>query len=141
MLPLGWGTQHRGAIWARAVEEFLTGIDWDRCDEAECQLSAERNEDFTEVDPWADQVEEFLNSRQETGGFWPVKKPEILDALEVPRERQDNRAARRVRQIAASLGVVGNSEASSRKNQEGALASYCAQACQHRVNTVSTPRC
>jgi len=34
---------------ARAVEEFLTGIDWDRCDEQECALIAERNEDFTEV--------------------------------------------------------------------------------------------
>jgi len=66
-------------------------------------LIAERNEDFTEIDPWTDQVEELLNSRQETG-VWPVKIPDILYELEVPRERHNNLNARRVRQIAASLG-------------------------------------
>jgi len=57
-----------------SVEEFFSGAEWNRCDEQECALIAERNEDFTEVDPWADQVEELLNSRQETG-VWPVKIP------------------------------------------------------------------
>jgi len=58
---------------------------------------------FTEIDPWADRVADFLSDQQQSGDL-PVKIPAILDALAVPSERQDNRAARRVRQIAESLG-------------------------------------
>jgi len=43
---LDWVKANRDAIWARAVEEFLSGVDWDRCDEHECALIAERNENF-----------------------------------------------------------------------------------------------
>jgi len=83
---LDWVKANRDAIWARAVEEFFSGVEWDRCDEAECALIAERNEDFTEIDPWADQAEEFLNIRQQSMVDLPVKIPAILNALEVPRE-------------------------------------------------------
>jgi len=64
---------------------FLTGIDWDRCDDHECALIAEKNESFTEVDPWADDVADFLSNQQQSGDL-PMKIPAILNKLEVPSE-------------------------------------------------------
>jgi len=124
MLPPGWANQHRDVIWPRAVEEFLTGIDWDRCDEAERQLSAERNEDFTEIDPWTEAIEEILSSRQQLGNL-PVKNPELLDGVGVPKDRQDARGAKRVRQNAVALGWVVAQRRHRGKRLKGVMASCC----------------
>jgi len=100
---LDWVKANRDAIWARAVEEVLSGVDWDRCDEAERQLIAERNENFTQIDPWAEDVAEQL-ARRDKQGQVPVQIPDLLKALEVPKERWSPQASCRVRQIAESRG-------------------------------------
>jgi len=104
---LDWVKANRDAIWARAVEEFFSGVDWDRCDEQECAqecaLIAERNEDFTQIDPWAEDIAEQL-ARRDKQGQVPVQIPDLLKALEVPKDRWSPRPSSRVRQIAESRG-------------------------------------
>lgn len=102
-LPLEWARQHRDALWARAVEQYRAGITWIRTDAQERQEVEERNADFIERDPWADQVVAMLSSRT-TPDTWPVKVPEILNHLRVPIERQTNDAAKRVTAIAELSG-------------------------------------
>lgn len=103
MLPLGWAAQHRDAIWARAVEQFLAGVEWRHGDEAERQAIEARNADHAELDPWADRVASYL-SKAERLQQLPVKVAEVLTHLEVPVERQTNAAAKRVTGIAQQLG-------------------------------------
>jgi len=103
MLPLDWAEQNRDAIWARAVEQYRSGVQWDLCSEAERELIAARNEDFTEHDPWFEVVRAHLERKRITKAL-PVQIPELLEAIGVPAERQSNREAKRVRQIAEGLG-------------------------------------
>jgi hypothetical protein len=105
MLPLDWAEQNRDAIWARAVEQYQSGVQWDLCSEEERELIAARNEDFTEHDPWFEVVRSHLERRRITKAL-PVQIPELLEAIGVPAERQSNREAKRVRQIAEGLGWV-----------------------------------
>lgn len=104
-LPLEWARQHRDALWARALQQYRSGVTWLRTSEEERRLVEERNNDFTELDPWADPVAEFLQSAARVGEL-PVRVPKVLDALEVPVERQNTAAAKRVREIAERLGWV-----------------------------------
>lgn len=103
MLPLEWAEQNRDALWARAVEQYRAGVQWDLCSEEERELIAARNEDFTEHDPWFDVVRSHLDRKRITKAL-PVQIPELLEAIGVPAERQGNREAKRVRQIAEGLG-------------------------------------
>ena len=103
MLPLDWAEQNRDAIWARAVEQYKSGVQWDLCSEDERELIAARNEDFTEHDPWFEVVRSHLERKRITKAL-PVQIPELLEAIGVPAERQSNREAKRVRQIAEGLG-------------------------------------
>ena len=100
MLPLAWAKEHRDAIWARAVEQYQVGVQWDVCDESERDAIAGRNCDFTEIDPWTDQVLDYL--KLHTPG--PVKSPDLLEFLGVPVERRNNQLSARVRQIAEQAG-------------------------------------
>ena len=105
MLPLEWAEQNRDALWARAVEQYKSGVQWDLCSEDERELIAARNEDFTEHDPWFEVVRSHLERKRITKAL-PVQIPELLEAVGVPTERQGNREAKRVRQIAEGLGWV-----------------------------------
>ncbi len=98
MLPLDWAEQNRDAIWARAVEQYRSGVQWDLCSEEERELIAARNEDFTEHDPWFEVVRSHLDRKRITKAL-PVQIPELLEAIGVPAERQSNREAKRVRQM------------------------------------------
>lgn len=102
-LPLEWARQNRAALWARAFEQYRAGVTWLRTSEAERLAVEARNADFTELDPWADPVADFLR-RAQTEGRLPVRVPEVLAHLEVPRERQTTAAAKRVREIAEAQG-------------------------------------
>lgn len=103
MLPLDWAREHRDALWARALEQYRSGVTWLRTDEQERQEVEARNADFIERDPWADDVAQVLAGRQ-TSDTLPVRVPEILQALGVPVERRTNDAAKRVTTIAELLG-------------------------------------
>jgi hypothetical protein len=103
MLPLDWARQNRDALWARALQQYRSGVTWLRTDEQERQEVEARNADFIERDPWADRVAALLSNRIESDTL-PVKVPEILQHLGLPVERQTNEAAKRVSSIAELNG-------------------------------------
>lgn len=107
MLPLGWATNHRDAIWARAVAEFRMAPPgkepWDHASENQRQAIADRNADHQEIDPWADRVRAFLEKRR-TCGTVPVTIPEVLDHLTISADRQNGAMSSRVRALAEALG-------------------------------------
>ena len=99
MLPLDWAQQHRDAIWARAVQQFRSGVEWRFGDEQERIEIAERNEDHTEADPWTDEVITYLEDKTDC-----VAISTVLDHLGINKERQNNHTSQRVRQIAEKTG-------------------------------------
>jgi hypothetical protein len=103
MLPLDWAREHRDALWARALERYRSGITWLRTDEQERQEVDARNADFLDEDPWSESVQQYLNRAAKELNV-PVKVPQLLDHLQVPRERQTTPNAKRVRDIAEKLG-------------------------------------
>jgi hypothetical protein len=102
-LPLDWIEKNRDAIWQRALEEFRTGFDWQTCSAASREAIAERNSNYQEQDPWLPTVEKYLK-RCEAEQRLPVQVPDLLSWLDVPRERQNTKEAKRVQQLAESLG-------------------------------------
>lgn len=100
MLPLDWAIANRDALWARAVEQYRAGKEWDRESESERQAMAERNEEFRQIDPWADAIEGFLRFSPDPFVFLN----DIFERLEVPMERRNSAATVRVRQIAEGIG-------------------------------------
>lgn len=103
MLPLDWAQHHRDAIWARAVEQYRSGVEWRHGDEAEREAIEARNADHAELDPWAERVAGYLQ-RAVQAQHLPVKVTDVLAHLEVPMERMTNAAAKRVSAIAQQLG-------------------------------------
>jgi hypothetical protein len=102
-LPLDWIEKNRDAIWQRALEEFRTGFDWQTCSAASREAIAERNSNYQEEDPWLPIIEKYLK-RCEAEQRLPVTGKQLLSWLEVPTERQNTREAKRVQQLAESLG-------------------------------------
>jgi predicted P-loop ATPase len=103
MLPLDWSEQHRDALWLRAVQQYRAGIDWNRCSDDIRAAIADRNADFTEIDPWQDRIAQALE-RKALELQLPVTIADLLQVVEVPIERQRQTEGQRVRRIAESLG-------------------------------------
>lgn len=104
LLPLDWATASRDAIWARAVEQYRAGVNWERAGDDERAAVAERNADLVaDHDPWGEMVKAYLAHRH-TSGELPVKTAELLLHLRVTTEHQTTAAARRVREIAEGVG-------------------------------------
>ena len=102
MLPLDWATEHRDQLWARAVEQYRAGVEWDRESEDIRRQVAERNANHQEIDPWADEIAQIL--REATAR--PVSLPYVLDRLDIPKSLRNNAMAARVRQLAEACGWV-----------------------------------
>lgn len=113
-LPLDWAKANRDAIWARALQQYRSGVSWHALTPEQKQQIAERNQDHKELDPWAEKVAAFLARRTESNDL-PVKLHEILEALEVPTERQHGHTGARARAIAESLGWTHQQRWISRK--------------------------
>ena len=118
MLPLEWAEQNRDALWARAVEQYKLGVQWDLCSEEERELIAARNEDFTEHDPWFEVVRLHLDRKRIIKAL-PVQIPDLLETIGVPTERQGNRETKRVRQIAEGLGWTYGRKRINGKQERG----------------------
>ena len=102
-LPLDWAEQNRAAIWSRAFEQYQAGVSWQECDAAERSAIADRNDNYQEQDPWLPVVMQHLEHSAAEQRL-PVQVPELLTRIGVPRERQSAREAKRVQQLAESLG-------------------------------------
>ena len=105
MLPLGWAEQHRDALWARALEQYNAGMQWNHCGEAVRDAIADRNANHTVEDPWRDCIAQTLERRALELQL-PVKVEDLLRAVDVPKGRQGTSEGTRVRRIAESLGWV-----------------------------------
>jgi predicted P-loop ATPase len=99
-LPLDWAEQNRLALWARALQQYNAGVQWWGCDEEQRQAIEDRNEDFRELDPWHDVIERAL--RVNPNGYTTYE--DLFEKLQVPVERRNTNATRRVRQLAEACG-------------------------------------
>lgn len=140
MLPLQWAAEHRDALWARALELYRAGVQWDRCSQDERDAIALRNEDFAELDPWADKVLPYLARRVEADTL-PVTVSDLLNHLEVPTERQTTAIAKRVRQIAEAAGWKHGRRWVGRARPQGLWPADGGQAYGHTGHPPDTPRC
>jgi len=136
LLPLDWARQNRDAIWSRAVEQYRGGIDWIHTDEPMRVAIAERNTNFQEIDPWADEVAAYLE-KQQLLNLLPVQVTKVLAQLQVPKERQNAATAKRVTAIAEQLGWVQERRRISGKDKIRGLWPVDAG---HTGHTVGTPR-
>ena len=118
MLPLEWVQRHRNALWARAVEQYKAGVDWNQCSDAIRNAIADRNDNFTELDPWQDRIAQVLKRRALELQL-PVKVEDLLQAVEVPIDRQKGIDGQRVRRIAESLGWVMERRQSGTERRRG----------------------
>jgi hypothetical protein len=92
----------RDGIWKAAVLAYRSG-ELPMLPDGLADASEQQNDDFREQDPWADVVAAYLGHRQKAQDL-PVRVPEVLEALQVPRERQTNQLAARARGIAEAIG-------------------------------------
>jgi hypothetical protein len=104
MMPLDWAADHRDALWARALQQYRAGIHFDRWSEEERKAIEERNANYRQTDPWADEVQDYLDNAQKQPLDLPVKVQDLLEMLEVPKERRTNATAERVRELAEAHG-------------------------------------
>jgi predicted P-loop ATPase len=118
MLPLEWAEQNRCALWARAVEQYKAGVDWNQCSDEIRDAIADRNANFTEVDPWTDRIAAALKRRALELQV-PVQVADLLQVVEVPVERQRTTEGQRVRRIAESLGWVMERRQSGDERRRG----------------------
>ena len=103
MLPLDWAIEHRDALWARALEQYRQGVKWALVGEEERQAIEAMNSDYLEEDPWAVDIKQHLDNAQKHDRL-PVKIPDLLKEMEVPKAQQTKAFAHRVREIAARHG-------------------------------------
>jgi predicted P-loop ATPase len=99
-LPLEAIASLRPAIWARALEQYRAGMPWHSTRE-EAGAIREQNADHQQLDPWAELLVEFLESRKAAA---PFKAADLLTFLEVPKERQTPAIATRLRQVMEAIG-------------------------------------
>ncbi|CAK6692725.1 hypothetical protein ICNINCKA_01270 [Synechococcus sp. CBW1107] len=103
MLPFAAVEAARDAIWARALQEYRGGTCWHTVTPEFRAMQAERNEDHTIIDPWADVVEQFLDQRQRSGNL-PVTVPDLMDQLKIDNHLRSPAFSARVTALADSIG-------------------------------------
>ena len=140
MLPLDWAAEHRDQLWARAVEQYRAGVEWDRESEEDRRLTAERNSNHQEIDPWAEPVITALREHVKWKSTKdPVPLQQLFKLLEVEPRHQTNSQALRIRAVAESQGWV----LTRRRGESGERASGFwpphDPAPVHPVHPLSTP--
>jgi predicted P-loop ATPase len=97
-IELKYLENHRNEIWAAAVTLYKRGEQWHLTREEE-KLAAERVKDYQEVDHWEEPILKYVDAYQ----FVTVSGI-LASALEVPTERQDMKAQKRVGKILRANG-------------------------------------
>jgi predicted P-loop ATPase len=103
MLPFPAVEAARDGLWARALQQYRAGSCWHTVTPEFRAMQAERTEDHTITDPWADVVEQFLKQRQ-GGGHLPVNVPDLMDLLKIENGHRSGAASVRLTDLAASFG-------------------------------------
>ena len=115
-LPVEWVKQNRAAIWARALEQYRSGIPWTHT-QVEMEAIALRNEGHTVIDPWQEALAETMEIRAKTGR--PVQNADIYSLLEVEVAKQTAQTAERVTRIMQALGWEKGRRRCDGKRREG----------------------
>jgi len=103
LLPLDWIKAQRNAIWARAVEQYGAGFEWNR-PTAEQKLDRIRqNEGFQQIEPWIDLLKPFMDRREETTANGVVTMTDIYKELNIYPGEQNSVNARKIRLVIESL--------------------------------------
>jgi len=100
-LPVEWVKQNRAAIWARALEQYRSGIPWTH-PQVEMEAIALRNEGHTVLDPWHEALAERMELAAKTGR--PIQNADLYNLLEVEVAKQTSQTAERIARIMQSLG-------------------------------------
>ncbi|MDC0260767.1 bifunctional DNA primase/polymerase [Synechococcus sp. AH-551-N17] len=101
-LPVSRVKAARDAIWARALREYRNGYRHWSTDEEMDEILA-RNSDYDLVDPWLEPLREWVLMRGTTAY---IRRAEVYDFLDIPKERQNNYNAQRIRELMTHLGWV-----------------------------------
>jgi len=115
-LPVEWVKQNRAAIWARALEQYRSGIPWTH-PQAEMEAIRLRNEGHTVLDPWQEVLAEKMELAAKTGR--PVQNAEIYNLLEVEVAKQTAQTAERVARIMQALGWEKSRRRCDGRRREG----------------------
>ena len=119
MLPLDWAVEHRDAIWARAVEQYRSRVDWDACSEVERQAIAERNSNHQETDPWTEilipQLERWVVEKP----MQPVQYQQLYCWLNMDSSRQNNATTARLRALMLSADWIWDRRRQGTKRLKG----------------------
>lgn len=138
MLPIEWVVEHRDAIWARAVEQYRSGIDWDACSEAERQAIAERNSNHQEIDPWAETITPQLERWAVEQPLQPVLYQQLYRWLDMDSSRQNNATTARLRALMLSAGWIWDRRRQGEQRHKGW---WPPSKGGHTGHTPGTPRC
>jgi putative DNA primase/helicase len=95
--------EDRDQLWAEAMAFYRDEPRWWLCDEMEAQL-IEAQRAFKDVDPWAEAIERWIETRAPGQGF--TKKDLMEGALELPAKDQHRHHQARVMGIMDGLPVV-----------------------------------
>ena len=106
-LPLERVQANRDAIWRRAVLQYEAHENWNDCDQDARDAINERNDNYSEEDPWQAVVFETLERRRKMQDL-PVTMNDLLNALEIPPERRSNQASSRVQRLTTALGWISD---------------------------------
>lgn len=116
VLPVEWIKQNRAAIWARALEQYRSGVPWTHT-QVEMEAIALRNEGHTVIDPWQEALAEKMALAAQTGR--PVQNADIYNLLEVEVAKQTAQTAERVARIMQALGWEKGRRRCDGKRREG----------------------
>ncbi len=104
MLPLDWAIANRNALWARALQQFRSGVDWCKITEEQRDLRINQNLHFQQIDPWNEIIIGVLDTYAGTGRGGYVHYDQIYDALDLKRDRRRPADAARIKQLVEAQG-------------------------------------
>jgi predicted P-loop ATPase len=100
LLPLDWALAQRNALWARAIEQYQSGFEWNRPTDQQRADRIAQNSNFEQIDPW---IEE-LRPRLERDLDEIVPLSDLYEVVRVSKDQQSSVNARRIRLGVESLG-------------------------------------
>ena len=99
MLPLDWALAQRNAIWARAIEQYQSGFEWNRPTDEQKQQRMEQNKQFEQINPWIDIMQPTLESKKHD----IVALSDLYEVLDVSKDKQNPANARQIKLMVESL--------------------------------------
>jgi len=104
LLPLDWIKAQRHSIWARAIEQYQAGFEWNRPTDQQKTERMEQNANFQQIDPWIDLLRPFMEKHEANNPSVIVTLPDIYRELHISEDKQNTVNARQIRLGIESLG-------------------------------------